>query len=95
MCVSTTRPATAVRWELNHTQLTNTDSTTVLDDPVTSQYTTTLTLETRQGGLYRCDVLFVNVPLDKTLTDFAELEVEGEEKQKSTSMYAVTMASYQ
>ena len=77
VCVSTSRPATSVRWELNNTVITDTDSTTVLDDPVTAQYTHTLPLTEREGGLYRCTINSYNARLDKTLTDFAELEVEG------------------
>ena len=77
-CVSTTRPATGVKWELNNTKLSDTQTVTVLNDTVTSQYITTLTLNERKRGLYRCCVLFINVQRNQTLTDFAELEVESE-----------------
>ena len=82
VCVSTSRPATSVRWELNDTVITDTtESTTVLDDPVTAQYTHTLPLTEREGGLYRCTINSYNAHQDKTLTDFAELEVEGTSSQ--------------
>ena len=77
-CVSTTRPATGVKWELNNTKLSDTQTVTVLNDTVNSQYITTLTLNEKKGGLYRCCVLFINVQRNQTLTDFAELEVESE-----------------
>ena len=85
LCVSTRRPATSVQWELNDTVLNDVESSKVLNDPVTTRYTSTLKLRERQGGLYRCIVNSHNVMTDTTLTDFAELEVEGKTFTASTA----------
>ena len=44
----------------------------MLDDPVTAQYTHTLTVPGRLGGQYQC-----NVSNNKPSTDTAQLTVEG------------------
>ena len=54
-CISTGGPATTVT--LIRDSVTVTEGTeTVLDDPVTAQYTHTLTVTGRLGGLYTCTV---------------------------------------
>ena len=54
-CISTGGPATTVTWTRD--SITVTEGTeTVLDDPVTAQYTHTLTVNGRVGGLYTCTV---------------------------------------
>ena len=52
-CTSTGGPATTVTWIRNSTTVTE-GTETVLDDPVTAQYTHTLTVTT--GGEYTCTV---------------------------------------
>ena len=54
-CISTGGPATTVTWTRG--SITVTEGTeTVLDDPVTAQYTHTLNVNGRVGGLYTCTV---------------------------------------
>ena len=54
-CISTGGPATTVTWTRD--SITVTEGTeTVLDDRVTAQYTHTLTVNGRVGGLYKCSV---------------------------------------
>ncbi|CAI8044778.1 hypothetical protein GBAR_LOCUS24802, partial [Geodia barretti] len=52
-CISTGGPATTVTWTRDSTTVTQ-GTQTVLNDPVTAQYTHTLTV--RLGGLYSCTV---------------------------------------
>ena len=54
-CTSTGGPATNVTWTRNSDIVTE-GTETVLDDPVTAQYTHTLTVTRRLGGLYTCNV---------------------------------------
>ncbi|CAI8053078.1 Receptor-type tyrosine-protein phosphatase H [Geodia barretti] len=54
-CISTGGPATTVTWTRDSTTVTQ-GTQTVLNDPVTAQYTHTLTVAGRLGGLYRCTV---------------------------------------
>ena len=54
-CISTGGPATTVTWTRDSTTVTE-GTETVLDDPVTAQYTHTLTVTGRLGGLYTCTV---------------------------------------
>ena len=54
-CVSTGGPATTVTWTRDYDTVTE-GTETVLDDPVTAQYTHTLTVTGRLGGLYTCTV---------------------------------------
>ena len=53
-CTSTGGPATTVTWTRDSEMLSG--GITVLDDPVTAQYTHTLTVTERLGGLYQCTV---------------------------------------
>ena len=52
-CISTGGPATTVTWTRDSTTVTE-GTETVLDDPVTAQYTHTLSVTT--GGEYTCTV---------------------------------------
>ena len=54
-CISTGGPATTVTWTRDSTTVTE-GTETVLDDPVTAQYTHTLTVTGRLPGLYNCTV---------------------------------------
>ena len=54
-CISTGGPATTVTWTRDSTTVTE-GTETVLDDPVTAQYTHTLTVNGRLGQLYTCTV---------------------------------------
>ena len=54
-CISTGGPATTVTWTRDSVTVTE-GNKTVLDDPVTAQYTHTLTVTGRLGGLYTCTV---------------------------------------
>ena len=53
-CISTGGPATTVTWTRDSTTVTE-GTETVLDDPVTAQYTHTLMMDT--PGLYTCIVV--------------------------------------
>ena len=53
-CTSTGGPATTVTWTRDSETVSGV--MTVLDDPVTAQYTHTLTVTGRLGGLYQCTV---------------------------------------
>ena len=70
-CISTGGPATTVTWTRDSDTVTE-GSETVLDDPVTAQYTHTLTVTGRLGGLYTC-----TVANDKPSEDSAMLDIQG------------------
>ena len=55
-CISTGGPATNVTWTRNSDTITE-GTETVLDDRVTAQYTHTLTVTGRLGGLYTSTVV--------------------------------------
>ena len=55
-CISTGGPATTVTWTRDSTTVTE-GNETVLNDPVTAQYTHTLTVTGKRGGLYNCTVM--------------------------------------
>ena len=67
-CISTGGPATTVTWTRDSTTVTE-GTETVLDDPVTAQYTHTLTVTGRLPGLYTC-----TVENNKPSSDSATLE---------------------
>ena len=69
-CNSTSGPATNVTWTRDSETVSG--GLTVLDDPVTAQYTHTLTVTGRQGGQYQC-----NVSNDKPSQSSASFTVEG------------------
>ena len=52
-CISTGGPATTVTWTIYSTTVTE-GTETVLDDPVTAQYTHTLTVPSKRTGRYIC-----------------------------------------
>ena len=54
-CISTGGPATTVTWSRDSVTVTA-ETVTVLNDGKTSQYTHTLTVTGRLGGLYTCTV---------------------------------------
>ena len=70
-CVSTGGPATHVTW-IRNTALTNGRKKTVLDDPVTAQYTHTLVVDGRLDGRYLCIVAN-----DKPSRADASFSIEG------------------
>ena len=54
-CISTGGPATTVTWTRDSETVSG--GMTVLDDPVTAQYTHTLTVTEKLGGQYQCTVI--------------------------------------
>ena len=70
-CISTGGPATTVTWTRDSVTVTE-GTETVLDDPVTAQYTHTLTVTGRLGGLYTC-----TVANNKPSSDSADFTVQG------------------
>ena len=54
-CISTGGPATTVTWTRDSTTVTE-GTETVLNNATTAQYTHTLTVNGRVGGLYKCSV---------------------------------------
>ena len=70
-CISTGGPATTVTWTRDSDAVTE-GSETVLDDPVTAQYTHSLTVTGRLGALYTC-----TVANDKPSEDSAMLDIQG------------------
>ena len=72
-CISTGGPATTVTWTRDSLHHAITEGTeTVLNDPVTAQYTHTLTVTGRLGGLYTC-----TVANDKPSNASAQLKIQG------------------
>ena len=71
-CVSTGGPATTVTWTRN-SEAAKGVKVTVLDDAVTAQYTHTLTVTGKLGGLYQC-----NVSNNKPSWDSLSLTVPGD-----------------
>ena len=71
-CISTGGPATTVTWTRDSVSVTN-GTETVLDNRTTSQYTHTLTVTERLGGLYTCTVAN-NKPSQALATLNVELE---------------------
>ena len=70
-CISTGGPATTVTWTRDSGEVVG-DTETVLNDPVTAQYTHTLTVTERLGGLYTC-----TVTNNKPSTASANITIEG------------------
>ena len=70
-CISIGGPATTVTWTRDSVTVTE-GTETLLDDPVTAQYTHTLTVTGRLGGLYTC-----TVANDKPSNDSANYTTEG------------------
>ena len=72
-CISIGGPATTVTWTRDSVNVTE-GTETVLDNHTTSQYTHTLTVTGRQGGLYTCTVAN-NRPSNNVA--LAQLTVQG------------------
>ena len=70
-CISTGGPATTVTWTRNSATAMGNEMT-VLDNATTAQYTHTLTVTGRLGGLYQCTVSNA-----KPSSDSASLTVQG------------------
>ena len=68
-CISTGGPATTVTWTRDSEML---SGSTVLNDAETAQYTHTMTVTGRLGGLYTC-----TVSNDKPSEDSAQLNIQG------------------
>ena len=70
-CISTGGPATTVTWTRDSGEVVG-DTETVLNDPVTAQYTHTLTVTGRLVGLCTC-----TVTNDKPSTASANINIES------------------
>ena len=70
-CISTGGPATIVTWTRD-SETVSEGNVTVLDDRETAQYTHTLTVSRRLGGLYQC-----TVSNNKPSSASAQLTVQG------------------
>ena len=70
-CISTGGPATTVTWTRDSGDVVG-NTETVLNDTVTAQYTHTLTVTERLGGLYTC-----TVANNKPSNDSANITVQG------------------
>ena len=70
-CISTGGSATTITWTRDSDTVTE-GTETVLDNPVTAQYTHTLTVTGRLGGLYTC-----TVANNKPSADSATFTVRG------------------
>ena len=75
-CISTGGPATTVSWTRDSIILTE-GTETVLNDPVTANYTHTLTVSGRLPGLYTC-----TVTNNKPSSDSASYTIKGIIKHK-------------
>ena len=71
ICISTGGPATTVTWTRDSGEVVG-YTETVLDNTVTAQYTHTLTVTGRLGGLYTC-----TVTNDKPSTASANINIES------------------
>ena len=72
-CISTGGPATTVTWTRDSVTITAVTETT-LDNNITAQYTHTLTVTGRLGGLYTC-----TVANNKPSSDSSSLRVKGKD----------------
>ena len=70
-CISTDGPATTVTWTRDSVTITE-GTNTELDNTVTAQYTHTLTVTERLGGLYTC-----TVTNDKPSSASATINIQG------------------
>ena len=70
-CISTGGPATTVTWTRDSTTVSEVTAT-MLENLMTSQYTHTLTVTGRLGGLYTC-----TVQNNKPSMDSAQITVQG------------------
>ena len=86
-CISTGGPATTVTWTRDSDTVTE-GTETVLDDRVTAQYTHTLTVTGRLGGLYTC-----TVANDKPSEDSVNFNVLGIYSTTSVHYYVSVLCS--
>ena len=87
-CISTGGPATNVTWTRDSEEIAG--GITVLNDATKAQYTHTLTLTERQGGLYKC-----TVSNDKPSHDSASIQIEGRVRIHCHIIaYSITMLYY-
>ena len=87
-CTSIGGPATTVAWTRDSETVSG--GISVLDDPVTAQYTHTLTETGRLGGLYQCTVSN-NKP--STANAIAQLSVEGSAYSNCVYLYCMCCES--
>ena len=80
-CISTGGPATTVPWTRDSVTITE-GTETVLDNRVTSEYTHTLTVTERLGGLYTCTVAN-NKPSEVS----ANYTVQGMQRKCTVMLY--------
>ena len=85
-CTSTGGPATTVTWTRDSETVSG--GMTVLNDPVTAQYTHTLTVTGRLGGQYQC-----TVSNNKPSQDSAQLTVAGSACGNKLYVHIVCTAS--
>ena len=76
-CISTGGPATTVSWTRDSTTVAE-GTETVLNDPVTANYTHTLTSTARAAGLYKCMIA------NNVSNASAQLLVQGKTEYNST-----------
>ena len=76
-CTSTGGPATTVTWTRDSVTITEGTETT-LDNNITAQYTHTLTMTGRLGGLYTC-----SVANNKPSNDTSSLRVKGKDNMRT------------
>ena len=74
-CTSTGGPATTVTW-MRDSEIVSDDTSTVLEDTETAEYTHTLTVTGRLGGYYQCIV-----SNNKPSMASSSLLIQGEAKQ--------------
>ena len=78
-CITTGEPATTVSWTRGSTTVITEGTTeTVLNDPVTANYTHTLTLTAGTAGLYKCMIA------NNVSNASAQLPVQGKTEYNST-----------
>ena len=76
-CISTGGPATTVTWTRDSVTITE-GTETMLDNNITAQYTHTLTMTGRLGGLYTC-----TVANNKPSNDSSSLRVKGKDNMRT------------
>ena len=77
-CISTGGPPTTVSWTRDSTPVAEGTTETVLNDPVTANYTHTLTSTARAVGLYKCMIA------NNVSNASAQLLVQGKTEYNST-----------
>ena len=77
-CISTGGPATTVSWTRSSTTVAEGTTETVLNDPVTANYTHTLTSTAGTAGLYKCMIA------NNVSNASAQLLVQGKTEYNST-----------